>query len=169
MLNDRQQQLVNVAQKMVDELPGGDRFTVASAAADSAGKIHTGINLRHFAGGPCAELVCLANAAAANAAQAGPADAAQASTTRAGHLTTIVAVGDQDRGVIPPCGRCRQILLDLHPGISVVVPGAGGELRAVAVSDLLPYNYVSPEPTPAQVHPLTPSEASMIASDERLA
>lgn len=161
MLNDRQQQLVNIAQKMVDELPASDRFTVASAASDSAGHIHTGINLRHFAGGPCAELVTLANAAAAGAAKTG--------TAANGHLTAIVAVGDQGRGVIPPCGRCRQILLDLHPGISVVVPGAEGELRAVPVSDLLPYNYVSPEPTPAQVHPLTPSEATMIASDERLA
>lgn len=36
-------------------------------------------------------------------------------------LTTIVAVANDRRGVISPCGRCRQMLLDYHPDIEVIV------------------------------------------------
>lgn len=43
--------------------------------------------------------------------------------------------------MLPPCGRCRQVLLDLHPGLRVIL-GAGGTLRAVPVADLLPERYV---------------------------
>jgi cytidine deaminase len=50
-------------------------------------------------------------------------------------------VGDRDRGVIPPCGRCRQVLLDYFPNVRVVV-GSGDRLREVPVVELLPETYV---------------------------
>ncbi|MGC0385422.1 cytidine deaminase [Streptomyces sp. SAI-129] len=56
-------------------------------------------------------------------------------------LETIVAVGDRERGVVPPCGRCRQVLLDYFPGIKVIV-GDGDRGREVPVADLLPETYV---------------------------
>ncbi len=49
--------------------------------------------------------------------------------------------GDRDRGVVPPCGRCRQALLDHFPALKVIV-GAGDRLRAVPVTDLLPESHV---------------------------
>ncbi len=56
-------------------------------------------------------------------------------------LNTIVAVGDRDRGVVPPCGRCRQVLLDYFPALLVIV-GDCDRLRAVPITDLLPESYV---------------------------
>lgn len=98
-------------------LIGSGYHSVAAAALDSEGRVITGVNLYHFTGGPCAEMVAMANAAGRT-------------------LVRIVAVGDDGRGVIPPCGRCRQIMLDLHPGIEVVL--AQG---VVPIAELLPSPY----------------------------
>ena len=109
--------------------------TVGSAAICSDGRIFTGINVFHFSGGPCAENVALANATAAGVASAlspGVGDGAQ--------LTTIVAVTNDDRGVISPCGRCRQMMFDFYPDIQVIVRD-GSELRVVGMTDLLPFAY----------------------------
>lgn len=82
-------------------------------------------------------------------------------------LTHIVAVGNippfvsgksGKRGVVSPCGRCRQMLMDYYPCIQVIVPdpavvgegdegGEGGEgvgpgLRTVGMQELLPFAYV---------------------------
>jgi cytidine deaminase len=103
----------------------GGNHTVAAAARARDGRIVTAVNAYHFTGGPCAELVVIGAAA----------------TQGAYELDTIVAVGDRDRGVIPPCGRCRQVLLDYFPAINVIV-GAGDHLRAVSITGLLPETYV---------------------------
>jgi cytidine deaminase len=79
------------------------------------------VNLFHFTGGPCAELVALGHARASGARQ----------------LTTIVAVGNLGRGTVGPCGRDRQILLDYHPRIRVLLPTVEG-IRSVRVVDLMP-------------------------------
>ena len=125
MLEKIEERLVAAAESVVHALSGGDTHTVAAAAMDVDGVIHTGANVFHFTGGPCAELVVLGAAAAASA----------------GPLVTIVAVGDGERGVLSPCGRCRQVLLDLHPDVYVIVPAEAGEPAAVPVRDLLPLSY----------------------------
>lgn len=48
---------------------------------------------------------------------------------------------DTGRGVLAPCGRDRQVLLDYHPGIRVLVPVADG-IRSVPIADLRPHAYV---------------------------
>lgn len=108
--------LVAAAEQALDDL-SSDRHSVGAAALDAEGRIHTGVNLFHFTGGPCAEMVALANAAGRR-------------------VVRIVAVGDGGRGILAPCGRCRQILLDLHPGVEVVLPDG-----VVPVADLLPAAY----------------------------
>jgi cytidine deaminase len=82
------------------------------------------VNLFHFTGGPCAELVALAAARAGGATE----------------ITHIVAVGNHGRGVKAPCGRDRQVLADSYPQIRVVIPTASGE-RSVAIADLLPAGF----------------------------
>jgi len=109
--------------------------TVGSAALCSDGRIFTGINVFHFSGGPCAENVALANATAAGVASAmspGVGDGAR--------LTTIVAVTNDERGVVSPCGRCRQMMFDFYPDIEVIVRD-GSELRVMGMKDLLPFAY----------------------------
>src|SRR3712207_5766916 len=105
MLYPNEQRVLDAAIELATRLGDNPVHTVAAAAMDTTGRIHTGVNVFHFTGGPCAELVVLGAAAAAGA----------------GPLTTIVAVGDGGRGVIPPCGRCRQHLLDLHPDCFVIL------------------------------------------------
>ena len=64
-------------------------------------------------------------------------------TAGAGPLTTRVAAGKDDRGVLAPCGRCRQTLLDRHPDCFVVVPAPdGADCRPI--HELLPFNYRYP-------------------------
>ena len=103
----------------------GDNHTRAAAARARDGRIVTAVNAYHFTGGPCAELVLIGTAAAQGAYD----------------LDVIVAVGDRDRGVVPPCGRCRQVLLDYFPTIGVIV-GEGDRVRTVPIADLLPATYV---------------------------
>ncbi|MER5736684.1 cytidine deaminase [Streptomyces sp. NPDC002262] len=118
-------ELVRAATRVARARCRGDNHTMAAAGRAPDGRVVTAVNAYHFTGGPCAELV-LIGAAAAQGVYA---------------LDTIVAVGDRDRGVVPPCGRCRQVLLDYFPGVKVVV-GTEGRVRAVPVAELLPAGYV---------------------------
>ncbi|SIN45063.1 ASCH domain-containing protein [Micromonospora cremea] len=127
MLEKIERRLVAAAEAVVRSPSTGDAHTVAAAAMDANGDIYSGVNVFHFTGGPCAELVVIGSAAAANAPP----------------LITIVAVGDGDRGVIAPCGRCRQVMLDLHPDVFVIVPTGDGQLAAKPVRELLPFGYVA--------------------------
>ncbi|MEV6791079.1 cytidine deaminase [Streptomyces sp. NPDC051320] len=118
-------ELIHAAAHVARTRCRGDNHTMAAAARARDGRIITAVNAYHFTGGPCAELVLIGTAA----------------TQGAYDLDTIVAVGDRDRGVVPPCGRCRQILLDYFPAINVIV-GTGDRLRAMSIADLLPESYV---------------------------
>ena len=117
-------ELVQRATEIVDRCGDGRVHTVAAAARASDGRIVTGVNLYHFTGGPCAELVLLGNAAELGI----------------GPLEVIVAVADRTRGVLPPCGRCRQVLLDYQPSIRVLVPVDGG-VESVPIAELLPFGF----------------------------
>lgn len=122
-----ERRVVDAAVALAATLGDDPDHTVAAAALDTAGRIHTGVNVHHFTGGPCAELVVLGVAAAA----------------AAGPLVAVAAAGCWDRGVLAPCGRCRQVLLDRHPDVAVAVPTPGGpEMRPVLA--LLPDAYVGP-------------------------
>lgn len=124
-LGDGDVELIDHAHRIAEEQSDGRIHTVGCAVRASDGSIYGGINLYHFNGGPCAELVALATARA-NGART---------------ILTIVAVGHDGRGVISPCGRDRQILLDYHPQIRVILPTGKG-VRSVAIADLLPFSFV---------------------------
>lgn len=132
-----------------NDLNPTDQVGAAALSADGH-TIFTGINVTHFNGGPCAELVVLGTAAAGGCGTPGT-------------LTHMVAVRNDGVTVLSPCGRCRQVLMDLHPGIRVIVDTAGprrdrggqggegagdisdkgglGTLRVVTMDELLPFAY----------------------------
>ena len=119
-------QLVELARSAIDAntdaAPGeGGVHTMGAAVRAVDGRMFAGVNLYHFTGGPCAELVVLGAARAAGARE----------------LTTIVAVGNHGRGPIGPCGRDRQVLLDYHPTIRVILPTVDG-IRSIVIGDLMP-------------------------------
>ena len=96
--------------------------TMGAAVRAADGRMFAGVNLFHFTGGPCAELVALGTARANGARQ----------------MATIVAVGNHGRGVVGPCGRDRQVLFDYHPGIRVLLPTAEG-VRVARIETLMPF------------------------------
>ena len=131
-LTPEDQALVDLARRTIDGAtdagPDEDGIHTMGAAVRTAdGGTYAGINLYHFTGGPCAELVALAAARAAGSAP--PA--------------VIVAVGNHGRGVQSPCGRDRQVLADYYPGIRVIIPAANGPV-SLPVEDLLPQGFVHP-------------------------
>jgi cytidine deaminase len=127
-----ERRLIETAEALALTLGGDPNHTVAAAALDTYGRIHSAVNVSHFTGGPCAELVVLGVAAAA---QAGP-------------LVAMAAAGDRGRGLIPPCGRCRQVMHDQHPDIMIAVPAESGA-HMQPISKLLPNAYAFPD---AQSH-----------------
>ena len=118
------QELILAAERQLAERTDGENHTVAAAIRTADGRIFTGMNMYHFTGGPCAEIVTLGTVISAT-------DSAP---------VAIVAVGDEGRGVLSPCGRCRQILMDYAPDIAIIVSTEEGP-RAVSIPDLLPYAY----------------------------
>ena len=94
---------------------------MGAAVRSDDGRMFAGVNVYHFTGGPCAELVAIG----------------AARTGGARGLVSIVAVGNGGRGPQAPCGRDRQILFDYHPEIRVILPTPVG-LRSIAVADLMP-------------------------------
>lgn len=124
-IQDLDHELIQAAAHVARTRCRGDNHTMAAAARAGDGRIVTAVDAYHFTGGPCAELVLIGAAAAQGVYD----------------LDTIVAVGDRDRGVVPPCGRCRQALLDYFPDLKVIV-GEGDRVRAVLITDLLPASYV---------------------------
>lgn len=124
-LTEHDLRLIEYARAIVEANADGLVHTVGAAVRDREGRMFGGINLYHFTGGPCAELVALATARAQGA----------------GELEAIVAVGDRSRGVLAPCGRDRQVLADYHPTIRVVLPTEDG-LRSAPIAALLPWRTV---------------------------
>lgn len=128
-LSDVEQALIKLAKDTIDTAtdagPGEDGIHTMGAAVRAAdGRMYAGVNLYHFTGGPCAELVALGAARAAGATE----------------LTHIVAVGNHDRGVKNPCGRDRQIFVDHYPQMRVVMTSPGG-LVSIRSGDLLPFAF----------------------------
>ncbi|MGW3690982.1 cytidine deaminase family protein [Streptomyces sp. NPDC005125] len=118
-------ELIRAAAHIAGTRCRGDNHTMAAAARARDGRIVTAVNAYHFTGGPCAELVLIGTAA----------------TQGVYDLETIVAVGDRDRGVVPPCGRCRQVLVDYFPALKVIV-GTSNSHRTISITDLLPESYI---------------------------
>ena len=117
--------LIQSATEMLARSGDGDNHTVAAAIYTDDGTITGGMNLYHFTGGPCAEIVALARLVSESKAKP----------------LAIVAVADRNRGVIAPCGRCREVLADYYPEIQVILRTENG-IRAVPLTELLPYRYL---------------------------
>lgn len=124
VLSERDVELVRQATERADSIGDVDGHSVAAAAYDDRGQLVTAVNASHFTGGPCAELALLGRAAELH---------------RPVRLDTVVAVRG-NVGVIPPCGRCRQVLFDYHPGTRAIVRTKSG-LEALPITDLLPFPF----------------------------
>lgn len=118
--------LIQSASEMLARSGDGDNHTVAASIYASDGLIYSGVNLYHFTGGPCAEIVALARLV---------------SDSGGARPLVIVAVADRERGIIAPCGRCRQVLADYCSDIQIVLRTENG-IESVPLTVLLPYVYL---------------------------
>lgn len=115
------QALYAQARSVLGELYRAHRHTVASALRAGSGKVYTGICLDGLHS-PCAETIAFGCATMAGESA----------------IRSIVAVSR--RGVISPCGNCRQMLIDYAPSTRVLVL-SGRRRVAVRAEDLLPYPF----------------------------
>ena len=119
--------LIQVSEDTLRRMYRPGRHTVSAALRTASGRIYVGINIE-TTHGPCAEPVAIGTAL----------------TNDDRGIEAIVAVRHRGNGyeVLPPCGTCRQILIDYAPDAIVIHPSGRGLAKARA-KDLLPGPYLS--------------------------
>jgi cytidine deaminase len=120
-MNDDYKVLIKQAQELIDARTDKLIHTVAAAIKTNTGKVFTSVNLHHFMGGPHAEVAAFARVASEDEQPA-----------------IIVAVGNNSRGVVTPCGECRQVMSDFYPEIRVIVDNDG---KTMPPQELLPMTF----------------------------
>jgi cytidine deaminase len=122
-LTDDDRKLIEVAQETLRKnyVPG--RHTAAAAVLCPTGRTYSGVSIQTCGYGTCAEPVALGAAFTAG--------------ERA--ITTVVVVCHRFNNypIVPPCGNCRQLLLDYIPDACVIMDESG-TIRKTAARNLLP-------------------------------
>ena len=110
-----------------------NRHHIGAAVRGASGRIYLGLHLDTYVGrcSVCAEAVALGSALSAGETA----------------IEAIVSVRHPrpkelhaEPQVVSPCGICREMLTDFAPG-SAVIMSHEGDLKRVAVADLLPEKY----------------------------
>ena len=125
-LDDKDRELMEHARETRRKLYRAGRHEVASALRTSSGEVFTGIHIEASVGfaDVCGEVAAICHALAH------------------GHsdLDTIVALGGDGPDktyLMPPCGRCREVISDMNPEAWVIV-GTLEKPYKVRVAELLP-------------------------------
>jgi len=114
---------LEVLEKNFDD--GVYNHTVGGAVRCKNGNIYLGVNCDGIHGS-CAEYIAVGAAITAGERE----------------FDTIVAAHDQAlNGLIPPCGNCRQMLVNYCSDIKVILNDEKGNPVKVEVKDLLPFSY----------------------------
>ena len=97
--------------------------TVGCAVLCKNGKVYQGVNCDGIHGS-CAEYITIGMAISNGERE----------------FDTIVAVHEKHlNSVIPPCGNCRQMLLEYCPDIKVILNNDENEMVKVGIRDLIPF------------------------------
>ena len=98
-------------------------FKVGAAVQTSSGAIFPGCNIENSSYGAtvCAERVALFNAYA-----------------HGGQDIAALVVAADTQPPCPPCGICRQVILELAGDIDVILANLAGEIQVFKASELLP-------------------------------
>ena len=102
------------------------KFRVGAALLCSTGKIYSASNIENssFSLTICAERVALFKA-----------------ITEGNKKFKAIAITSDSHEFIPPCGACRQVMLELAGNIDVILTTAQGKLMKTTVNLLLPHPF----------------------------
>ncbi|OME19918.1 cytidine deaminase [Paenibacillus odorifer] len=120
-------ELIEMAMKVLEKNfdDGVYNHTVGGAIRCKNGNVYLGVNCDGIHGS-CAEYIAIGAAITAGERE----------------FDTIVATHDKAHNcLVPPCGNCRQMLLNYCPDIKVILNDEEGNPVKVEVKDLLPLSY----------------------------
>ena len=102
------------------------KFRVGAAVLTSSGKVYTGCNIENSSYGltVCAERTALFKAVS------------EGETS-----FEAIAITSDEKDATPPCGACRQVIMDLAGDIDVILSTKNGKLKTLKVTELLPYPF----------------------------
>ena len=126
MIDSNDLQLIEEAKKVInknfDEV--NENHTVGVAIRCKNGNIYVGVNV-YTHHGACAEYIAIGSAITAGERE----------------FDTIVAVRSpkKNNSLIPPCGNCRQLLMQYAPNIKVLIQTENG-IEKLHIKELLPYS-----------------------------
>lgn len=127
------QEMLAKAQTLISAHYAENRHQIAAAVLSSDGRIFTGLHIEAMVGraSVCAEAVALGKAR-----EAGATDIRLALAVRHPKPSEI----DKRVTLVPPCGLCRELLLDygIHAKTAIEV---AGEIKLFALNDMLPHKY----------------------------
>ncbi|MCS7259288.1 MAG: cytidine deaminase [Anaerolineae bacterium] len=105
------------------------RFQVGAALLTASGRIYTGCNIENVALSPsiCAERTAIFKAVSEGERK-------------------FVAIAIVSQNGIPPCGTCRQVMMEFAPGIVLVIADLAGDYRVTTLDELFPSAF-----TPSQL------------------
>ena len=98
-------------------------FPVGAALVSDDGRVFAGCNVENasYPAGTCAERVALGSAVAAGA-----------------HRFTRVVITSATHEPTPPCGICRQALVEFAPDLDIIAISPEGRVARWSLADLLP-------------------------------
>jgi cytidine deaminase len=119
----KDQKVIDAAIEVLRKNYHHKRHEVGAAVLCPSGKIYAGVNVKACGYSPCAEPIALGTAISNGERE----------------FVTMVAVGKVDDQFIalPPCGNCRQLLLDYSADAFVIFQDNGKIVKA-KVDELLP-------------------------------
>lgn len=102
------------------------KFRVGAALLTKKGKVFTGCNVENSS---YSLTICAERSAVFKAISEG-------------HTQFVaIAVSSDDPGFTPPCGACRQVLIDLAGNIDFVMVNAQNHLKVVSLKSLVPFAF----------------------------
>ena len=131
-LDERDETVIKAAIDVVVRNYREGRHSVGAAVLCASGNIHVGVNVESCGYGPCAEPIAIGAAISQGERE---------------FLTVVAVEGWNDaHAPMPPCGNCRQLMIDYMPEAMVILQvDAGLQVRSrlvkVKVRELLPHPY----------------------------
>ena len=125
-IDEKDRELIRAASDAIERNYSYPRHMVGSALLASSGKVYVGVNVESCGYGPCAEPIAMGRAI----------------TDGERTFERVVAVKgpSEPRTILPPCGNCRQLLVDYAPDCWVILTH-DSKIVKVKAKDLIPDAY----------------------------